>query len=164
LWGGEATMTGVNWIEEGSIAITIHGMPRPQGSMTPFRNKHTGKMYVKSADVTKVWRSAVTSAAREAAQEDHWIMLTEMVVLTVSFHFHRPKATPKWRREVEPKWNGSDLDKLVRAIGDGLTDAGIYQDDRQIQRIRATKNYTDGPERAEVYVKGYRAERKIGKQ
>jgi Holliday junction resolvase RusA-like endonuclease len=34
-----------------------------------------------------------------------------------------------------------DLDKLQRAILDGFTDAGVWRDDSQVVRIRATKQY-----------------------
>jgi Holliday junction resolvase RusA-like endonuclease len=36
-----------------------------------------------------------------------------------------------------------DLDKLIRAVADSLTDAGIYADDSRIVRINAAKVYAD---------------------
>jgi len=39
-----------------------------------------------------------------------------------------------------------DLDKLVRAVCDGLTDAGIWDDDSQVIRLIARKDYADNCE------------------
>jgi Holliday junction resolvase RusA-like endonuclease len=36
-----------------------------------------------------------------------------------------------------------DLDKLIRAVGDSLTDAGIIRDDSRIITITARKLYAD---------------------
>jgi Holliday junction resolvase RusA-like endonuclease len=36
-----------------------------------------------------------------------------------------------------------DLDKLIRAVADSLTDAKIYADDSRIVRITAQKVYAD---------------------
>ena len=39
--------------------------------------------------------------------------------------------------------NGPDLDKLVRGVLDALTDAGMFEDDRQVQSLIAWKRYTN---------------------
>jgi Holliday junction resolvase RusA-like endonuclease len=39
-----------------------------------------------------------------------------------------------------------DLDKLIRAVGDSLTDSGIVVDDSRIVRISARKIYAQGIE------------------
>jgi Holliday junction resolvase RusA-like endonuclease len=37
-----------------------------------------------------------------------------------------------------------DLDKLIRAVGDSLTDSGVVIDDSRIVRISARKLYAEG--------------------
>ena len=37
-----------------------------------------------------------------------------------------------------------DLDKLIRAVGDSLTDSGVVTDDSRIVRISARKLYAEG--------------------
>jgi len=39
-----------------------------------------------------------------------------------------------------------DLDKLIRAVGDSLTDSGVVTDDSRIVRISARKVYAQGIE------------------
>lgn len=60
------------------------------------------------------------------------------VKLAVSFTLPRPKSAPKWRLWPDKK---PDLDKLVRAIGDALTQSGAISDDAQIVLLSADKQY-----------------------
>ena len=142
------------WEHEGTLSFTIYGVPRPQGSMRAFVNKRTGKAHVTGSKTNKEWRSTVLKTVKAHLPPGH-TPYGELIVMDVRFYFAYPKSMPKWKREITTKMNGSDLDKLVRSIGDALTDAGVYEDDRQIQRITASKWYTDDEPRAEVTVRAY---------
>ncbi len=58
--------------------------------------------------------------------------------MSVTFVLPRPKSAPKRRiwPEVKP-----DLDKLVRALCDALTQCGAWGDDAQLIHLTATKRY-----------------------
>jgi Holliday junction resolvase RusA-like endonuclease len=70
------------------------------------------------------------------------------VALTVEFYFPRPKGhfgvkgnllpSAPMRHVVKP-----DTSKLVRAVEDSLTDAGVWIDDNQVVMIAASKAYAD---------------------
>jgi Holliday junction resolvase RusA-like endonuclease len=68
-----------------------------------------------------------------------------------SFVFQRPKSLPKkvWLNTKRP-----DLDKLIRAVLDGLANV-IIPDDAQVISISSEKRYADGPEMpgAEIVVR-----------
>jgi Holliday junction resolvase RusA-like endonuclease len=38
-----------------------------------------------------------------------------------------------------------DVDKLIRAVLDALTDAGVFRDDSRVVQVSATKIYADKP-------------------
>lgn len=63
--------------------------------------------------------------------------------LEIDFFLPRPQSVSQAKRAmpiVPP-----DLDKLVRAVGDGIGQSGmIWGDDSQIVEILATKSYADG--------------------
>ncbi len=63
---------------------------------------------------------------------------TEPVKLVVSFFIDRPKK-PKYEQYPGGK---PDLDHLVRAVGDSLTQAGVLADDSLIVEIVARKLWT----------------------
>jgi Holliday junction resolvase RusA-like endonuclease len=58
------------------------------------------------------------------------------ISLTAIFFMPRPKSVVRPLPSVKP-----DLDKLIRAIGDAATKAGVIQDDSQICEIVAHKVY-----------------------
>lgn len=138
----------------GHLLIVVHGTPKTQGSKTPravFRtDKATGaKIYTgqavavdgktgKARDAMKSWRSLVTDTAKDAFAGHERIL--DPVGLRLTFTVDRPKGhfgTGRNASVLKPsadRWptGGGDLDKLHRAVGDSLKDAGIYKDDRQI--------------------------------
>jgi crossover junction endodeoxyribonuclease RusA len=57
------------------------------------------------------------------------------VAVEINFIFLRPKSVSR-----EMPWVKPDLDKLIRAILDGLTGVA-YEDDCQVVTIKASKHY-----------------------
>lgn len=103
---------------------------------------------MKQSPTLAEWRNGVVVAARDAAQSHGWPTLDDGPVhLHADFYFQRPKSHTAKRRVADGgiKHDGSDLDKLVRGIGDALSIAGVYGDDRQITSIQARKFYADEP-------------------
>ena len=128
------------------IAVDVYGIPRPQGSLSLFRSKD-GREVAKYGQPVIEWRALVTTAVRAAWPGP---MLEGAVMVSVVFEMPRPlghfgsgrnAGTLKPSAPPYPA-NGSDLDKLVRAIGDGITDAGtVWRDDSQVCRLVASKIY-----------------------
>lgn len=70
-----------------------------------------------------------------------WQTTDAPIQLHVDFYLERPKSIPIHKRPFHVK--APDLDKLVRAVCDSLTDAGIWEDDSQVIRLIARKDYAD---------------------
>jgi Holliday junction resolvase RusA-like endonuclease len=137
------------------LSFTILGNPVPQGSMRGF--VAGGRAVVTSANVKlRPWRDTVTWAARDALgvhSEQPTFPIMGAVNLTVEFWMHRPKNRPK-TIDVLPL-TPPDLDKLVRAIGDSLVNAGVLGDDSQITDLSVSKRYAVSPALPKIYVPGY---------
>lgn len=134
-----------------TLRFRVDGTPAPQGSKRAYVPRGTTRAVVvdDNKGPLRTWRLAVTSAARDACGDRP--PLHGPVALHVDFYLLRP--TSHYRagvrylelRDSAPRVpaNGPDLDKLARAVSDALTDAGAYEDDRQVQRLAAQKRYTD---------------------
>ena len=99
----------------------------------------TGKSFVReqSGKTLKPWREAIKEAALIARGESDTI--EGPVMLHVDFYVPRPASVPHKKRPLPTV--APDLDKMVRAVGDALKQAGMYKDDSQIVALKATKHY-----------------------
>lgn len=114
--------------------FVVDGVPVPQGSKTIGRGG--GKVWLRDANAgrLKPWREKVATAARETGSR-----FDGPVTVTLIFTMPRPKR-PRFKfPAVKP-----DLDKLERAVFDGLTDGGLIADDALVVEVWARKEY--GPE------------------
>jgi Holliday junction resolvase RusA-like endonuclease len=96
---------------------------------------------VEASKKLPAWRKRVTEAALEAVAETGWETLTGPVAFRVLFVMPRPKTVPANKRAlpiVPP-----DIDKLVRAVADSCTNAGVWSDDSHICKLEAYKIYDD---------------------
>lgn len=126
-----------------TLRIEVQGLPQPQGSAraVPIGN---GRMRVTSANVKlRPWRQAVIAAAREEWGEREPV--GSAVDVTCVFRLPRPvshfgarglRPSAPSRPKVRP-----DLDKLVRAVLDALTEAGVWRDDGQVVGLQVVKLY-----------------------
>ena len=110
--------------EPQTVKIVAVGTPRPKGSK---RHVGGGRM-VEASKYLPEWEREV---ARAAAVAHTGPMLLGPVTIAAEFVFPRPKSL-KPNAEADPHTSTVDLDKLARAVGDGLTKAGVYKDDSQI--------------------------------
>ena len=94
-----------------------------------------GHMIHSQGSALTAWRSQIGYAAREAGAKPH----LEAVHIEMIFTMPRPKTVTRPEPSVAP-----DLDKLVRAVLDGLT-AVAYRDDGQVTSLMATKEYGADP-------------------
>lgn len=131
------------------IAFVVLGVPQPQGSAKAFVPYAWAKAAVRAkttprAIVThdnprvKGWQQLVAEQAQSVVGDG--ALFLGPVVLTVTFRLPRPISLPK---HVRHHTKTPDLDKLVRAIGDGLSGV-VFLDDKQIVDLHARKIYTSG--------------------
>lgn len=115
--------------------IRVHGDPAPQGSKNAYR-RGSKILLVEANKALKPWREAVTLHARRYTGAH-----TGAKPLRVGYVFYlpRPKSVRRHRPHVKP-----DLDKLIRAVNDGISAAGVWDDDSRPVTITATKHYADG--------------------
>ncbi|WP_293784150.1 RusA family crossover junction endodeoxyribonuclease [uncultured Aeromicrobium sp.] len=124
------------------IEFRVYGTPVPQGSKGIMRGRLVS---TNDADLRR-WRATVEQTAREHYTGEP---LTGPVRLTAAFYFARPKyhyRTGKHAHELRadaPVWHDKkpDHDKLLRAVCDALTDAGVWRDDSQVAMSHPSKRY-----------------------
>jgi len=123
----------------------VPGVPVPQGSKSVSRSGH---LYDVNAKALKPWRQLIGDTIRAT---DPRGVIDQPVAISVVFCFPRPKShlNKSGLKQSAPQHMSSkpDLDKLVRAVGDGVAiDAGLLRDDSLIVSLNAEKRYCVGSE------------------
>jgi Holliday junction resolvase RusA-like endonuclease len=93
------------------------------------------------------WRNAIACAAQEAA-DGEFFHRDVPVRVSIIFRLPRPASTPK---RVTQQVKKPDLDKLTRAVLDGLK-AVAYEDDSQVVLIHAQKGFARNESGALIWV------------
>jgi Holliday junction resolvase RusA-like endonuclease len=108
----------------------VEGRPAPQGSKNAYVRGGRPIM-VEASKYLPEWREAVKLAAKLAMHDQlDYSAFTRPVRLEVSFFIELyPGSKP-------------DLDHLIRAVGDSLTQAGVLADDSLIVEVFAKKLWT----------------------
>jgi crossover junction endodeoxyribonuclease RusA len=120
-----------------SLTITVFGRPAPQGS-----KRHVGGgRFIEASKYLPAWRKAITLAAITEIEKEAWAQTLGPVEVEVIFYLERPATISVAKRPwpIKPP----DCDKLLRGVLDGLTDAGVWDDDGQVVKIIAWKVYAD---------------------
>lgn len=134
--------------------LFVPGVARTAGSHVAFRGRvtHAGKY-------TKDWMDKIAWFALKEYGERQ-VLHEGPVELNVDIYLSRPKGhcgTGRNSGTLKPSAPVShltmpDLDKLVRAIQDSLTNV-IWKDDSQITSINAAKYYAGNGDRPGVFIK-----------
>ena len=114
------------------MIIFVNGIPAPQGSK---RHVGGGRMVEQSRAVGP-WREAVRAETQRARNGRP--PLGGPVEVVIQFFLPRPKSAPRARLWPDRR---PDLDKLARAVLDGLTDGGAWEDDGQVVVLRLAKRF-----------------------
>jgi len=124
------------------ITFTVYGTPIPQGSMKAFMPRGA-RFPVVTADnaKTRPWRQSIVEAARAALGGSAPIASDIGIELYVVFYLPRSRSAPN--RVTEPATR-PDVDKLLRAMMDALTAAGIWRDDAQVIMTFTRKAFAGG--------------------
>ena len=125
------------------IKISVDGSPAPQGSKV--RNR-AGAIYESSRKVGP-WREAVRAETQRAVTRP----LAGAVSAQITFRLLRPKQHFGTGRNAgavrgaapDFPFGKPDLDKLARAVLDGLTAGGAWTDDAQVVTLEASKMYAE---------------------
>jgi Holliday junction resolvase RusA-like endonuclease len=120
-----------------SVQITVYGVPAPKGSRIPGRRRN-GTIYTRPASKNEhAWTEAVAEQAAwrvSQATADH-PMPSAPYRVVLDFYCERP-AKPS-----HPHPSRHDLDKLARAVLDGLVRGGLLTDDRHVVVLEARKQW-----------------------
>jgi len=119
------------------LFFEVYGIPAPQGSKKSIGNGR----FVEASKKLPAWRKNVAEAAADAMASVDWVTLSGPSELSVVFFLPRPRSVPASKRPlplVPP-----DIDKLVRAVGDSCTTAGVWDDDSLVCKVTAHKMYDD---------------------
>ena len=116
------------------VSLSVTGNPASQGSHAIMN----GRIVQVNSSKHKAWRKAIVQEAI-ATLPDDWQPIDEPCELIVNFYMPKPASVKRSLPTVSP-----DLDKLIRAVGDSLTDSGVVTDDSRIVRISARKLYAEG--------------------
>lgn len=124
-----------------SIVFDVDGVPVPQGSKVCMCRGGRPTMFESNKAWGK-WRTIVAQAARK--QTVTWTKGSPLLVeMIFSFPYDGTNTTAEW------KVSKPDIDKLIRAVLDGITfdkqGRGVLHDDSQVVRLVVDKVYGPVP-------------------
>lgn len=135
-----ATLRVVEWSEP--IVVDVEGRPAPKGSRISGKTK-SGKAYTYPASkYEEPWIKAVTAETKRIMR--HHSTPEPPYAVRLDFRIHAPA-----RKKYE--WpTSADLDKLVRAVLDGLVRGGALADDRHVCALTACKKFVTADQKPGV--------------
>lgn len=127
------------------VTFDVLGDPVPQGSMRAFVVKGRAVLTSTSKNL-KPWRAKVAEAAANASDGQMFASKT-CVSVTCIFRMRRPQSHCRADGTVKPSAPSQpctrpDIDKLARAILDGLTGV-LFDDDSQVTTLKLLKTYAE---------------------
>lgn len=133
------------------LSFEVFGLPAPQGSKKGFvkQDRRSGRAYAVVVDDDEeglmIWRQMVIGKAREARIAGNFAAPLAAASVYLEFYFPRPAGHfgVKGLLASAPlvKVTKPDLDKLVRAVYDSLTQAYVVIDDNAIVYSEEFKDF-----------------------
>ena len=130
------TVTHDGSTQQAPLRYFIEGVPVQQGSKTAFVRGNRAVVTDQNAKKLKPWRAHVKEVT-EAAAARHEQFVGALGV-TLVFFMPRGATVKRARPSVTP-----DIDKLTRAVLDGITDSGAWKDDALVVSLHASEWYAD---------------------
>lgn len=133
------------------LRVEVRGLPVPQGSI---RSLGKGRPSIHSnAARLKPWREQVQGALEDAIRGErlhgHTFPIDGAVAIDATFTMRKSKSAPKRRRTFPTA--RPDADKLLRALLDAGTAAGVWRDDAQVVQPHTRKVFPlEHPQALEV--------------
>jgi Holliday junction resolvase RusA-like endonuclease len=113
-------------IGQWELELWVPGRPTPQGSKVSFYSPKARKIITKEdSDYLAMWRADIRAGGMKTWGRK--APLDGPLLLIIEFVRRRPVTAPK-RKPVFAD-TAPDLDKLTRAVGDGLESAGVVIND-----------------------------------
>jgi len=124
------------------VEFWVYGIPKPQGSKKAFAVNGRAMMAEAGGTAHASWRNAVAYAAHDNIPASG--RLDGPLNVELTFQFAMPMSRTKATRAlgIAPKTTAPDVDKLQRAVFDGLMAGGLIRDDATICGVIATKHET----------------------
>lgn len=124
--------------------VSVKGEPVTQGSMKGFYiGGHVVMVHQKEKALLS-YREAIARAFRDTvARPPPYFPDHTPVVVCIIAYLKKPKSAPKNREY--PSVKGKDVDKITRAVLDGMTGT-VYKDDSQVVFTLAGKCYANSNE------------------
>lgn len=130
-----------------SVSFFVPGEPVSQGSMKTIRPENGSKpIVIHSSKALAPWRRAVAQAANYLVHPP----FAGGVTVDLTFFMLRPKTVKRPHPITKSSY---DLDKLIRAIFDALTDGGAIEDDSRVVDVAARKVYVSQIQNAGVRIR-----------
>lgn len=134
-----------------TLELRAYGVPQVQGNHRVSKAGKFSKIRDSNLELPG-WRLLVSTLARQEFEGPMWL---GPCALEVTFWIARPKSAPR-TVDVRPLTRGGgDWDKLARAIGDSLVDAGVMKDDSQIVDAHIVKRYAVTHDLTKIYRPGF---------
>lgn len=128
------------------LSFFVAGEPVPKGSFRAF-NTGKGARITNSNPKTKDWELRIAMTAQERLLD--WTPGYEGAVsVECDFRFARPKSASK---NAVYKITRPDIDKIARAVLDGITGV-VIRDDSQVVQMTAFKRYAEKDAPVGVYI------------
>lgn len=134
-----------------TVTFTVLGTPVPQGSKTAIMAGTRPVVVEQGRAKLKPWRAQIADAAGQAMNGAG--LMAGPLVVQVYAYLPRPKSHYRRNGDLKPDAPDyvsvrPDLDKLARAVLDGMTGI-VFRDDSQVAGLVCEKAYGDRP-RVEV--------------
>lgn len=133
------------------LELTVTGTPIPQGSLSGYVIPKTKRVVIVNTNAKKLkpWRELITARAHTAAAHQGYTPHDGPLQADLTFYFDRPAyhfGTGRNARVLKPGAptyvaTKPDIDKLIRAVLDGLTDAEIWADDSRVAVLHVAQLY-----------------------
>lgn len=135
-------------LPQGAVSVVVLGRPAPQGSKGPLGNESNPR--------TRPWREQIKKVCDDELPAG-FVPLDGPLDVEFWFYFDPPASAKPG--DLPCTKSTYDWDKLSRALGDGLTEGGIIEDDARIVDAVVRKRYLwgDGEERAVAVVTRHRS-------
>jgi Holliday junction resolvase RusA-like endonuclease len=123
------------------VTVDVNGRPAPKGSRVFGRTKAGNTFTRPASQYEKPWVEEVKRATQIAMR--HHPQPEPPYAVQLVFRLDAPKKN----RAAMPWWpTRHDLDKLTRAVVDGLVSGGAMKDDRHVIELTARKRYLEDGE------------------
>ena len=123
------------------VRLHVPGIPQTQAGMKSVPTAAGRRRITEGSNDLLPWRQAIAAAAERYVRE-HGGFGDLAVRVAITFRFPMPPSRPKYQRVAGVCFHAlrrDDLDKLERAVLDGITFGGLIDDDGYVVKLSSEK-------------------------